>query len=117
MPDSNEQSGERVLITGGTGFIGTALMSRLLERGGQVSVLTRNRHRALAHFSRRVSAYESMLAIPPEEAPQVIVNLAGKNLGEQRWNREVKQQLIASRVDTTRQVIDYIARTEMKPDC
>jgi nucleoside-diphosphate-sugar epimerase len=35
-----------VLITGGTGFIGTALTGRLLHLGSRVSILTRDRERA-----------------------------------------------------------------------
>lgn len=104
-----------VLITGGTGFIGTALAARLHESGARVSVLTRNRERALSHFGHAVTAFESLDELGEEDAPEVIVNLAGKNLGEDRWNAEVKQALVSSRVDTTRRVVDYIARTPRAP--
>lgn len=112
--EASKQS-EHVLITGGTGFIGTALSLRLLERNARVSVLTRNRERAERHFAGRVSAFESMHDIDRDNAPTVIINLAGKNLGEHRWNAEVKQQLIASRVNTARQVVAYIEAAERKP--
>jgi uncharacterized protein (TIGR01777 family) len=104
-----------VLITGGTGFIGTALARRLLRLGSRVSVLTRDRERAREHFAGQVTALESLREIAGDDAPDVIVNLAGKNLGEQRWNRSVKEQLVSSRVDTTRRVVDYIAHTPVKP--
>ncbi len=104
-----------VLITGGTGFIGTALSRRLLARGVRVSVLTRDRERAQAHFGGRVAAMESLSEIAESDAPEIIVNLAGKSLGDQRWNDDVKEQLIASRVDTTRQVVDYIAGARRRP--
>ncbi|MFP3874735.1 MAG: TIGR01777 family oxidoreductase [Thiohalophilus sp.] len=106
---------ERVLITGGTGFIGTALARELLAAGVGVSVLSRNADRAARHFEHRVTAVESMAQIDAANAPGVIVNLAGKNLGEQRWNPRVKQQLVDSRVSTTQQVVDYIAHAEVKP--
>jgi uncharacterized protein (TIGR01777 family) len=104
-----------VLITGGTGFIGTALARRLLWLGARVSVLTRDRASARDHFSGRVAAVESMHEIDPAQAPEVIVNLAGKNLGEERWTGAVKRQLVASRVDGTRQVIDYVAGAATRP--
>jgi hypothetical protein len=107
--DTRTTSIGHVLITGGTGFIGTALAGRLLRLGARVSVLTRNRARAQTHFSGRVTALESMREIDAAQAPEVIVNLAGKNLGEERWTEAVKRQLVASRVDVTQQVIDYIA--------
>jgi len=107
---------ERVLITGGTGFIGTALARQLLAAGVRVSVLSRNANRATRHFEHQVTALESMAQIDAANPPEVIVNLAGKNLGEQRWSTRVKQQLIDSRVFTTQQVVDYIAHAEIKPD-
>jgi uncharacterized protein (TIGR01777 family) len=47
--------------------------------------------------------------------PQVIVNLAGKNLGQERWNERVRKELVASRVATTRRVLDYIAHAPLRP--
>jgi uncharacterized protein len=105
-----------VLITGGTGFIGTALTARLKDAGARVSVLTRNRQRARRHFDFPVDAFESLDELGTEDAPEVIVNLAGKNLGEERWNPEVKKAIVASRVETTRRVIDYIARAPRRPE-
>ncbi len=106
---------ERVLITGGTGFIGTALARQLRAAGVNVSLLSRNADRAVQHFDHRITAVESMAQIEATNAPEVIVNLAGKNLGEQRWNARVKQELIDSRVFTTQQVVDYIAQAKIKP--
>lgn len=108
--------GLRVLVTGGTGFIGTALCRRLLDEGAQVSVLTRDRRRAVEHFEGSVTALESLAEIEAASAPQVVVNLAGRNLGSERWNDAVKRELVASRVETTRRVIDYIACATVRPD-
>jgi uncharacterized protein (TIGR01777 family) len=113
--DAHAAGPGHVLITGGTGFIGTELSARLLEDGCRVSVLSRDPGRAREHFAGRVSAYGVLTEIAPEDAPEVIVNLAGKNMGEQRWSAGVKRALVASRVNTTRQVVDYIAGTERRP--
>lgn len=107
-----------VLITGGTGFIGTALATRLLEMGVDVAVLTRDRERARRHFRERVHAVEDLGELGGEGAaafPEVIVNLAGKNLGSERWNARVKRELVASRVDTTLRVLRYVAETPRRP--
>ena len=114
-PAASTNAVHHVLITGGTGFIGSALAQRLLNDGIRVSILSRERERALAHFAGRVGAVESLRELARDKAPDVIVNLAGKNLGEQRWNRKVKQALIASRVGVTEQVVDYIAQAKQKP--
>lgn len=105
-----------VLITGGTGFIGTAIARQLLRNGSRVSVLTRNRTRAEQHFQdARIGAVESLDELNGADVPDVIVNLAGKNLGSERWNERVKHELFASRVQTTERVVDYIARAARKP--
>lgn len=109
---------ERVLITGGTGFIGRALAERLLARNVGVDVLSRDRRRAWAQFEGRVRAVESLDEIGRDRrhaAPDAIVNLAGKNLGEERWNRRVKRELIGSRLAVTRHVVDYIRSSGRRP--
>ena len=113
--DSMSSADLHVLITGGTGFIGSALARRLEASGARVSVLTRDRQRARRHFDFEVTAVESFDELGADEVPDVIVNLAGKNLGEERWNAEVKQELVARRVDTTQRVVDYIAATPRRP--
>lgn len=109
---------QRVLITGGTGFIGGALAARLIADGVGVDVLTRQRSRVERRFGARVRALESLDEIARDEVrppPAVIVNLAGKNLGEERWNRRLKDEIVASRVRVTRHVVSYIANASQRP--
>jgi uncharacterized protein (TIGR01777 family) len=113
--DTGENIPRHVLITGGTGFIGSALSARLLDAGVEVSVLTRDRHRAQQRFKSRVRAVVRLDELDNSTAPDVIVNLAGKNLGSERWSRRVKRELVASRVNTTRRICDYIAAASVKP--
>lgn len=111
--DLARRIGGRVLITGGTGFIGRALAARLMQGGVGVDVLTRDRRRAERRFSGRVRAVEDLgeiataTGLPP---PVAIVNLAGKNLGEDRWDEDVKQEIVESRTGVTRTVVSYIGR-------
>lgn len=105
----------RFLITGGTGFIGTALTKRWLGEGHQVTILTRNRLRAQSHFQGEVTAIEDLNELASESTPDVIVNLAGKNLGSGRWNEELKREFVTSRVETTERVVDYIGKAPTKP--
>ncbi|HKL61754.1 MAG TPA: TIGR01777 family oxidoreductase [Woeseiaceae bacterium] len=106
-----ERIGGRVLITGGTGFIGSALAERLLDAGVGVDVLTRDRERALKQLCGRVRAVEhpdEVVSDRDRELPVAIVNLAGKNLGEERWDESVRQEIVDSRVEVTRALVSYI---------
>ncbi len=109
---------QRVLVVGGSGFIGQHLVKQLLEMNYRVTVYTRNLSKTKSIF---LSAYvEQELTITDEilssEHYQIIINLAGKPLDESRWNDRVKEQILASRIDTTEKIIHYIRQTENKPE-
>ena len=101
------------LVTGGTGFIGSRLVHRLLTDAHVVAVLTRNRHKASQKFSGRVRTVESLEEL--RSVPDVIVNLAGTTPGSKRWTPKFRQKLIESRVQTTNRLVDYIASSTIKP--
>jgi uncharacterized protein len=105
----------RILVTGGTGFIGTALCQRLLAQGHAVTVLSRDADRARRHFQDRVSAIDSLGALDADNAPEAIVNLAGENLAAHRWNAHWKRVFRDSRVQTTERLVDYIRQAPRKP--
>ncbi|AAF83099.1 TIGR01777 family protein [Xylella fastidiosa] len=95
-----------LLITGGTGFIGTPLCAMLIGGGHQVTVLSRDptRHSARLPQVQLVNTLENV--VTPIDA---IINLAGKSLLEGRWNKHIKEEIRASRLQTTRRLYDWIA--------
>ena len=66
-----------VLVTGGTGFIGSALVQQLLATGHSVTVLSRKPASAQALFQGRVQAVRSANDLPSDARLDAIVNLAG----------------------------------------
>ena len=99
------------LITGGTGFIGTALIEALLRDGCTVTVLTRQ-----ARQGRGPLAFVSSLdSIPAETRFDAVVNLAGASLAGGRWNAEYKQEIVSSRLATTEQLVKCLRRLEEPP--
>ncbi|MGH8455128.1 MAG: TIGR01777 family oxidoreductase, partial [Nevskiales bacterium] len=103
------------LITGGTGFIGTALCARLQAEGHRVTVLSRNPARAQALFHGQVEIIGALDALTEANAPEAIINLAGENLAGHRWNARWREAFVRSRVGITEQLLLYIARTPRKP--
>lgn len=93
-----------VLITGGSGFIGRSLCNELRRHGALATVLSRHPERArLPQGARAVGSLEGLAPV------DAVVNLAGENLAQGRWTPARKRAFRDSRLDTTRQLIDWIA--------
>ena len=108
-------SGQKsVLVTGGSGFIGTALCKKLVESGYQVWVLTRNAKRASAKLSSQVACVANLDDLPRDQI-RYVVNLAGENLASGRWSSGKKQRFRDSRIGTTERLVEWCANQTVKP--
>lgn len=105
------------LITGGTGFVGKALCQRLTNDGHRVSVLTRDYARARMRLGREVELLRELQELEADERIDVIVNLAGAPITDRRWTASRKAELVNSRVEITRQVLQLVQRLEHRPQC
>jgi uncharacterized protein (TIGR01777 family) len=106
---------KRVLITGGTGFIGETLVNQLLDAGHSVSVLTRDPLSAANLFNGRVRCVYSLSELSHDEAFDVLINLAGAPVAGPRWTPKRQAQLLASRVGTTEALMTWLKNTKQKP--
>ena len=108
----------RVLITGASGLIGSALTDALLARGDEVVGLSRNPGRAReSNPTVRWHAWNPTLERPPDEAldgVEAVVNLVGESL-DQRWTEAAKKRIRESRVTATRNLVDAIAASDQRP--
>ncbi len=109
----------RVVVTGATGFIGVPLCAVLRERGDEVIALTRDVERARGKLGD-VTLVHAELETPGlwwDEIARAdaIVNLAGEPIAERRWDARRKQLLRDSRVETTRNLVEAIAKAERRP--
>lgn len=105
----------RVLITGGSGFIGTQLAAALKQSGWQITVLSRS-PQAAQQKQQNGYAYAASLAELNDAAPfDLVVNLAGASVGEGRWTAERKRELTASRVGTTKALAAWLHERTWQP--
>jgi uncharacterized protein (TIGR01777 family) len=108
----------KVLVTGASGFIGSALCDSLLVRGDTVVGLTRDPSRARStNPSVTWHAWEPMLERPPEaafEGVDGVVHLLGEKIN-QRWTDEAKERIIESRRTGTHNLIGTISALQHKP--
>ena len=106
----------RLLVTGGTGFVGKVLCRRLVQCGYRVTVLTRD-----------ASAASQALPLPGIEFVQslddlgvsqcwfAVVNLAGEPLNSGRWNKERKSVFRDSRISLTKALVSWIGELDQPP--
>jgi hypothetical protein len=91
---------QRVVITGGTGLIGSQLSQLLAREGWHVVHLTRGEIRGSKYHSFRwdpANGYCDPDAIREGDA---IIHLAGSNIGEGRWTKARRREIISSRTVT-----------------
>ncbi|MGF7184250.1 hypothetical protein GGQ84_000333 [Desulfitispora alkaliphila] len=106
----------KILITGGTGFIGSEVCKKLVARGHHVVVLTRINEKPRANLNlSKISFVEYPYApdsiIPSELMADIegIINMAGEPIFSGRWTEPKKQRILDSRVNITKQLVDSIA--------
>lgn len=109
----------KVLVTGATGLIGSALCDALLARGDSVVGLTRDPSRARrANPSIAWHSWEPTLERPAKQAFEGVdgvVNLLGERI-DQRWTDQAKWRIMESRRTGTHNLVQAIAGLERKPE-
>lgn len=110
----------KILIAGGTGFVGEQLSRELLSAGHTVVVLTRNLTQARAKLVDEVDFIEwtdpeSDILARVLHSVDCIINLAGESIGSGRWTKAKKEKILNSRIETTRTIVETIKHIEAKP--
>lgn len=105
----------RILVTGGTGFLGGLLCQDLGGGGARLVILSRRPDCVRDRCGLGVTAITSLSELASSDAFDVIINLAGEPIIGPRWTDARKKLLWDSRVRLTQSLIDYIARAEKKP--
>jgi uncharacterized protein (TIGR01777 family) len=107
----------KILVTGSTGLVGRALVSALAKEGHSVCRLVRpetNANDDAGGFNVAWNPATGELG-GAAVGPDAVVNLAGASIGDGRWTAKRKEELRASRVETTRALIEAIGRMNAKP--
>ncbi len=108
---------KQILITGGTGFVGSYLCEELMRQGHFLTILTRSPQKYTEENSKnqKFVGWETPLT-PLMENTDIVINLAGENLFGKRWTESVKKRLYNSRIDITRKLADAMKECSNPPD-
>jgi uncharacterized protein (TIGR01777 family) len=106
-----------ILITGGTGFIGSELRPMLLQQGHYLNIITRSpqQYRSERANNQQFTSWDDDL-IAAMDTADAVINLAGEPIFGQRWTAEVKRRMYSSRVRSTKKLVKAIKGAERPPE-
>ena len=96
----------KVIIAGGTGFLGTALAASLRADGHHVTIISRRPH------GPDQVAWTDRTALEQADA---LVNLAGTSLDSGRWTEARKAEILHSRVHATERIVNALSQVSRRP--
>jgi hypothetical protein len=110
-----------ILITGGTGLIGTALSHMLLEKGYSVTLLSRNTRKGkstsaggpLVHIAQWDPQAQTVDSEAIRQA-DFIIHLAGAGVADKRWSRKRKKEIVESRTKSSALLVKALKETPNK---
>jgi hypothetical protein len=103
----------RVLISGATGLVGTELIKQLKEQGHEPVRLVRRAATAADEISWNPAS--GSLPLNAMDNIDAVVNLGGATTGKIPWTKSYKQEIINSRLDSTRTLVDAMRIATVKP--
>lgn len=105
---------KKILIAGGTGFVGKQLIDFLVGKGYSIHVLTRkpsaNSTENICFF--RWDVERQYIDKKAFEGVEILINLTGANIGEKRWSTDRKKEIIDSRIKSINLLYQYISENK-----
>lgn len=109
---------ERVIVTGGSGFIGAAVCARLSQDGYEVIILSRMPREREEDPSIKTVRWDGKSPqgwLHYAEGAHAIVNLAGESIASGRWTSGRRRRILESRMDAGRAVLEAVSESHIKP--
>jgi uncharacterized protein (TIGR01777 family) len=114
QPNTNVRESSSVLISGGSGLVGRYLTSALLSEGYKVSHLSRKSAQSGRVRVFRWDPVQNIIDPQCFDGVDFMIHLAGANIGEKRWTEKRKEEIIKSRVGSTRLIHKVISENGIR---
>ncbi|QJQ96001.1 MULTISPECIES: TIGR01777 family oxidoreductase [Halomonadaceae] len=99
----------RILVTGGSGFVGQRLCERLHQAGHELLVVSRRPEKARSRLPQGTRVHTAVMDFA-DSWPQAIINLAGESIAAKRWSEAQKRRLVESRLGITSELVRLCQR-------
>lgn len=110
----NRKKVDKIIISGGTGIIGTQLYNKLKEKGYYVAILGRTKNRKDDRPNYIWDIDKNTIENDALKDADYIIHLAGANIGDKRWTKKRKKQIIDSRTKSGKLIFDEIQKQNIK---
>ena len=117
LTKTSGEVGRHVLVTGGTGFVGHALVPALAAEGFRVTVLSRGDGLPAALQHAEVRSVRGLHEIPADDPVDTVINLAGARILGLPWTAARRQELLRSRVGLTQDLVAWMRSRSQRPRC
>lgn len=99
----------KYLITGGSGFIGSKLVEQLTHAENKIVILSRKKNLKSNELVKYIQDLEQ-----ENFDYDIVINLQGEPIS-QRWSEKKKEEILASRIDITKKIVDKINNSKTPP--
>ncbi|MEK6554772.1 MAG: TIGR01777 family oxidoreductase [Bdellovibrionota bacterium] len=102
----------KILVTGGTGFLGHQLLNALIEKNHELVLTSRKQNISFQPFPAQIIEWPIDFNKSKDSLQTIdaVIHLAGENIADGRWSEERKKAILNSRVSGTQSVVDLIRR-------
>ena len=106
---------KKILIAGGSGFVGQALAKQLNTAGYEVTILSRNPNKVRQALPFAQALSWDQLASNLDTSFEAIINLAGASIAGGRWTSSKKERLVSSRIQSTQALVSFCQNATKAP--
>lgn len=110
----------KIVVAGGTGFIGSVLVDHFAPLAGEIVVLTRNPYENpfSQHANVRMQIWQANDVAGWAQVvngADVVINCAGASIAGLRWTKKKRRQILNSRVNATNALVEAVRQAQVKP--
>ncbi|NDK55212.1 TIGR01777 family oxidoreductase [Pontibacter fetidus] len=103
---------QKILITGGSGLVGTRLSEMLIDQGYEVAHLSRQPSKFSKYKTFRWDIKEGYIDENAITYADYIIHLAGAGVADEKWTEERKQEILKSRVDSANLLYSCLQKSD-----